>query len=66
MGKPHGMAEYDGYPSAGVPKDRKPLSKEEEEKIGAELRENVRKVAKNAKIRKEPLYKKANKQRKIG
>ncbi len=34
MGKPIGMAEYDGFPSVGVPKDQKPLSKEEEEKIG--------------------------------
>ena len=66
MGKPYGMAEYDGYPSVSVPKDRKPLSKEEEEKIGTELRENIRKILKDSPIKKDPLYKKADKQRKIG
>lgn len=63
MGKPFGMAEYDGYPMPNVPKDRKPLSKEDEERIGAELRENVRKIAK---IRKDPLHRKDNEERKIG
>ncbi len=60
------MAEYDGYPSVGASKDRKPLSKEEEEKIGEELRENIRKIAKETKIRKEPLHKIAFRQREIG
>ncbi len=66
MGKPIGMAEYDGYPSVGVPKDRKPLSKDEEEKIGMELRENIRRLAKETTIRKEPLHRTAFSKREIG
>lgn len=66
MGKPFGMAEYDGYPMPDVPLDRKPLSKEEEERISAELKESIREVLKNSAIRKDPLYKRINEQRKIG
>lgn len=66
MGKPYGMAEYDGYSFVSVPKTRKPLSKEEEETIGVELRENIRNILKSSPIKKEPLHKKADKQRKIG
>lgn len=66
MGKPFGMAEYDGYPMPSVSPNRKPLSKEEEDKMCAELREKAREIAKDAKIRKEPLYKNAKKQRKVG
>lgn len=62
--KPDGIAEWDGYQSESVSPNRKPLSKEEEDKIAAELRENVRKILKNATIRKEPLYKKKLKHRK--
>lgn len=65
MKKPDGVGEWDGYPMPDVPPDRKPLSKEEEEKIGAELRENIRKILKDCPIRKDPLHKEINKQRKI-
>lgn len=41
MKKPFGVEEWDGYPMPEVPKNRKPLTKEEEERIGAELRANV-------------------------
>lgn len=41
MKKPYGVEEWDGYPMPEVPKDRKPLTKEEEERIGAELRANI-------------------------
>lgn len=50
MMKPPGMDEWDGYPMPKVPKDRKPLSKEEEERIGRELRENVLKHAKITRV----------------
>lgn len=64
--KPDGVGEWDGYPMPDVPPNRKPLSKEEEEKVGAELRENIRKLVKKSKIKKEPLYEKSDEQRKIG
>lgn len=41
MKKPYGVEEWDGYPMPEVPKDRKPLTKEEEERIGEELRANI-------------------------
>lgn len=63
MRKPDGIGEWDGYPSVSVPADRKPLSKEEEERIGAELRENIRELLRTSKIRKETL---TDEQRKIG
>lgn len=66
MSKPYGMDEYDGYPMPEVPKNRKPLSKEEEERIGAELRKNIREILKTSPLRKEPLYRRTNEQRKIG
>lgn len=65
MMKPPGMDEWDP-PMPKVPKDRKPLTKEEEEKIGAELRENIRKIVEKSGFRKEPLYEKNDKNRKIG
>lgn len=45
MKKPEGVGEWDGYPMPDIPPNRKPLSKEEEERISAQLRENVRKHA---------------------
>lgn len=68
MGKPHGMAEWDGYPMPNVPKDRKPLSKEEEKKIGAELKANIRKRLEESPPKKtEPLYKRLlSERRKVG
>lgn len=41
MRKPEGVGEWDGYPSTNVPADRKPLSKEEEERILAEMDEKI-------------------------
>lgn len=41
MKKPYGVEEWDGYPLPEAPKDRKPLTKEEEERIGAELRARI-------------------------
>lgn len=41
MKKPYGVEEWDGYPMPEVPKDRKPLTKEEEKRIGEELRANI-------------------------
>ena len=53
MKKPYGVGEWDGYPMADIPPNRKPLSKEEEERIGAQLRENVLKHAKITRVVKE-------------
>lgn len=63
MMKPHGMDEWDP-PMPKVPKDCKPLTKEEEEKIGAELKENVLKHAKITRVVKEEQE--PDKHRKIG
>lgn len=41
MKKPYGVEEWDGYTMPEVPKDRKPLTKEEEARIGEELRANI-------------------------
>lgn len=43
MKKPIGVGEWDGYPMPNVPPDRKPLSKEEEDKIIVELRKRAEK-----------------------
>lgn len=43
MKKPEGVGEWDGYPMPDVPPDRKPLSKEEEDRILAEMHERIRK-----------------------
>lgn len=43
MKKPEGVGEWDGYPMPDVPPDRKPLSKEEEDRILEELHERIRK-----------------------
>lgn len=40
MRKPEGVGEWDGYPSANVPADRKTLSKEEE-RILAEMDDRI-------------------------
>lgn len=66
MKKPEGVGEWDGYPMPDIPPDRKPLSKEEEERIGAELRKNIRKIVEKAGFKKEPLYEKTDEHRKIG
>lgn len=50
MKKPYGVEEFDGYPMPRVPKNRRPLTKEEEAKIGAELRENILKNVKITKV----------------
>lgn len=56
MKKPEGVGEWDGYPSVSVPANRKPLSKEEEERILAEM--DARITAR--------LEEKMNKERKVG
>lgn len=43
MKKPEGVGEWDGFPSANIPADRKPLPKEEEDAIIAEMLERIRK-----------------------
>lgn len=43
MKKPVGTEEFDGYPMPNVPPNRKPLSKEEEDKIIVELRKRAEK-----------------------
>ena len=43
MGRPGNVYEYDAYPMPNVPRDRKPLSKEEEDKLIEELHERIRK-----------------------
>lgn len=43
MKKPEGVGEWDGYPMPDVPANRKPLSKEEEDKIIAELHKRIEK-----------------------
>lgn len=43
MKKPKGVGEWDGYPMPNVPKERKPLPKEEEDRIIAEMHERIRK-----------------------
>lgn len=45
MIKPYGASEFDGYPSANIPKDRKPLPKEEEDKIIEEMKRRIREIA---------------------
>lgn len=57
MNKPYGVEEFDGYPMPNVPRDRKPLSKEEEDKILAEMHER---------IKKRMAAQEAERQRKIG
>lgn len=42
MKKPIGVEEFDGYPMPDIPSDRKPLPKEEEDKIIAETIERIR------------------------
>lgn len=42
MKKPEGVGEWDGYPSVGVPANRKPLPKEEEDRLIAEMHERIR------------------------
>ncbi len=49
MKKPSGVEEWDGYPMPDVPSDRKPLSKEEEERLLDEMRSRiVKKIADQA------------------
>ena len=43
MKKPIGAEEFDGYSMLYVPQNRKPLSKEEEDKIIVELRKRAEK-----------------------
>lgn len=43
MQKPYGAGEYDGYPMPNIPPDKKPLTKEEEDKIIKEMHERIRK-----------------------
>lgn len=56
MKKPEGVGEWDGYPSVSVPANRKPLSKEDEERILAEMDDRI--TAR--------LDAQKNKQRKVG
>ena len=42
MLKPYGMDEFDGYPMPNVPRDRKPIPKDEEDKIIAEMVERLK------------------------
>lgn len=44
MSRPGNVYEYDDYPMINVPKDRKPLPKEEEDKIMAKTIERVRQL----------------------
>ena len=41
MYKPEDVHEFDGYPMPNIPNNRKPLSKEEEEKLLEELRKRA-------------------------
>lgn len=43
MKKPEGVGEWDGYPSVSIPANRKPLPKEEEDKLIAEMHERIKK-----------------------
>lgn len=43
MKKPKGVGEWDGYPSVDVPSNRKPLPKEDEDKLIAEMLERIKK-----------------------
>lgn len=43
MKKPEGVGEWDGYPSVNVPANRKPLPKEEEDRLIAEMHERIKK-----------------------
>lgn len=62
MKKPYGVEEFDGYPMPKIPKNRKPLTKEEEVRIGAELMANI---LKNVKITKVIANEQAEENRKI-
>ncbi len=41
MKKPYGVEEWDGYSMPNVPSDRKPLSKEEEDRVLDEMRRRI-------------------------
>ncbi len=43
MKKPEGVGEWDGYPMPNIPPNRKPLTKEEEDKIIEELHRRTQK-----------------------
>lgn len=43
MRKPEGVGEWDGFPMPNVPKDRPPLTKEQEEELLAELHRRTEK-----------------------
>lgn len=43
MKKPYGVGEWDGYPMPDIPPNREPLSKEEEDKLIAELHRRAKK-----------------------
>lgn len=43
MKKPEGVGEWDGYPGGNIPANRKPLPKEEEDKLIAEMHERIKK-----------------------
>lgn len=42
MIKPYGASEFDGYPMTPPPKDQPPLTKEEEDKIIAKAKEQIK------------------------
>ena len=44
MGRPGNVYEYDAYPSGNIPADRKPLPKEEEDRLIAEMKERIRNI----------------------
>lgn len=43
MKKPEGVGEWDGYPGGNIPSNRKPLPKEGEDKLIAEMHERIKK-----------------------
>ncbi len=44
MRKPDGVEEFDGYPMPSIPPGRKPLPKEEEDRILQEIHERNREI----------------------
>lgn len=44
MERPGNVYEYDAYPSGNIPADRKPLPKEEEDRLIAEMKEKIRNI----------------------
>lgn len=47
MGRPDNVYEYDAYPMPNIPSDRKPLTKEEEDKLVSEMKDRIKKLQEN-------------------